>query len=193
MQDFDTAHMIYLIVLGTAVVFWFLATNRESLGKTMQQAMIWGLIFVGVLAGIGLWEDIRRTVMPMQTISDGGAVIELPRAPDGHYYLMAEVNGEPIRFVVDTGATDVVLRKEDAEAVGIDTRSLAYTGMASTANGVVRTAPVRLDRVDIGGMTDRNVRAVVNEGDLFESLMGMSYLQRYSSIEISGGKLILTR
>ncbi|RKF16938.1 TIGR02281 family clan AA aspartic protease [Roseovarius spongiae] len=192
MQDIDTANLVYLIVLGGAVVFWFIASNRQSLGKTMQHALLWGLIFIGVLAGIGLWDDIRRTVTPMQTVVSDG-VLELPRAPDGHYYLLANVNGAPIRFVVDTGASQVVLSAEDARAAGIDPDTLAYTGSASTANGIVRTASVRLDSFEVGGMRDTGVRAVVTEGELFESLLGMTYLQRFSNINIADGKLVLER
>lgn len=192
MNEFDNAQLIYLIVLGSAVVFWFVVSNRNSLGKTMQQAVLWGLIFVGVLAGIGLWEDIRRTVIPTQTVFSGG-VIELPRAPDGHYYLMAEVNGAPIRFVVDTGASQIVLSRKDAVAAGLDPETLNYFGTASTANGLVRMAAVRLDSFAVGDMHDSNLRAVVNEGELFESLLGMTYLQRFSKMQIANGVLVLER
>jgi aspartyl protease family protein len=58
---------------------------------------------------------------------------------------------------------------------------------------MVRTAPVRLDSIALGPIRDHDVRAVINEGDLDQSLLGMDYLQRFSSVEISGGRLILTR
>lgn len=192
MDDFDKAHLIYLIVLGLAVVSWFVATNREKLSTVVQQALIWGLIFVGVIAAVGLWDDIRQTVLPSQSITQGDH-IELPRHADGHYYLTAEVNGQPIRFVVDTGATDIVLTQEDALTAGLNPDDLIYTGRALTANGEVRTASVKLDTVAIGPISDTRVRAVVNEGELDQSLLGMSYLQRYSSVEITGGKLVLKR
>ncbi len=192
MDDFDTAHLIYLIVLGLAVVFWFVASNREKLGTVVQQALIWGLIFIGVIAAIGMWDDIRQTVMPSQNVTSDNR-IELPRHADGHYYLMANVNGAPIRFVVDTGATDIVLSQDDALKIGLHVDDLAYTGRALTANGEVRIAPVRLDTMTIGPIRDTSVRAVVNAGELEQSLLGMSYLQRYSSVQITGGKLVLTR
>lgn len=192
-SDFDPANLVYLIVLGSAVMIWFFAANRNSMGKTIQQAAVWGLIFIGVIAAVGLWDDIRATVAPRQTVSTDAARIELPRAPDGHYYLAAEVNGAPIRFVVDTGATDIVLSREDAVAAGLRPEDLNFTGQASTANGIVRTAPVRLDSISVEGLTDRGVRAVVNSGALRESLLGMGYLERFGSVEISGGRMILTR
>ena len=192
MEQFDFARLTYLIILGSAILLWFVAQNRASLGKLMQQALIWGLIFMGAIAVVGLWDDIRQSVRPMQSVVSGDR-IELPRAPDGHYYLMAEVNGATLRFVVDTGASQIVLSRRDAERAGIDTASLVYLGRAQTANGMVRTAPVRLDSIAVGPVRHEGVRAVVNEGELEQSLLGMDYLQRFSSIEITGGRLVLTR
>jgi aspartyl protease family protein len=95
--------------------------------------------------------------------------------------------------VVDTGATDIVLTKEDAARAGLDPDSLRYLGRAGTANGEVRTAYVRLNDVRLGDITDRDVAAVVNGGQMDQSLLGMGYLQRWGRIEIAGGELILTR
>ncbi|MCQ0092775.1 TIGR02281 family clan AA aspartic protease [Roseovarius sp. M141] len=174
-------------------MMWFFAANRHSMGKNLQQAAVWGLIFIGVIAAIGLWDDIRNTVAPTQSVSRDGTRIELPRAPDSHYYLDAQVNGAPVRFVVDTGASDIVLSRADAIRVGLHPDGLAFTGQANTANGMVRTAPVRLDSFVVGGVTDQDLRAVVNDGDLEESLLGMRYLQRFSNMQISNGTLVLER
>jgi aspartyl protease family protein len=193
MSGDDTASLIYLSLLGGAIVLWFFAQNRASLGKVTQQALVWALIFVGVIAAVGLWGHIRRTVTPAQSAIIEGDSIALPRAQDGHYYLTAQVNGAPVDFVIDTGATQIVLNKADATRAGLDTDELAYIGRAFTANGEVRTAPVRLEQIAIGPLIDRDVSAVVNEGDLGMSLLGMSYLQRFSSIEITGNRLVLTR
>ncbi|WP_439526264.1 TIGR02281 family clan AA aspartic protease [Roseovarius mucosus] len=192
MQDFDFARLTYLMILGSVLLVWFVAQNRASLGKLAQQALIWGLIFVGALAAVGLWEDIRQTVRPMQSVVSGDR-IEVPRAPDGHYYLTVEIEGVPVRFVVDTGASQIVLSQSDAERIGLDTKSLAYLGRAYTANGEVRTAPVRLESLAVGPVRHENLRAVVNQGEMGQSLLGMEYLQRFSSIEITGGRLVLTR
>ena len=189
----DTASLIYLAILGTAVVFWFLVQNRNSLGKVTQQALIWGLIFVGVIAVYGLWEDIQYTVNGQRASIVSSDSVTLPRAQDGHYYLEADVNGEPIQFVIDTGASQIVLAQKDAIRAGLNPDELQYYGRAFTANGEVRTAPVKLDNFKIGPFEDRNIGAVVNEGDLDQSLLGMDYLQRWNSVEISNGKMILRR
>jgi len=189
----DTARLIYLSLLGAAIVAWFFAQNRNSLGKTMQYAITWGLIFVGVIAAVGLWGDLRSTVNPAYRSNFGDNSVELSRAMDGHYYVLAQVNGKPVEFVIDTGATQIVLTQDDAARAGLSTENLAFVGRASTANGMIDTAPVRLDSFVIGPIEDRGIAASVNGGALDKSLLGMSYLERFSSVEISGGKMILTR
>ena len=86
-----------------------------------------------------------------------------------------------------------MLTQKDADRVGLATDALTYLGRANTANGEVRTAFVKLDQITLGTVTDRDVAAVVNQGTMEQSLLGMGYLQRWGRIEISGGQLILTR
>ncbi len=192
MENSDIARIAYLLLLLVAVGGYFVTQNRESLSKLAQQAAIWGLIFVGVLAGYGLWGDIQRGIAPRQQVLANGQ-IEIPRMFDGHFYLTAIVNGEQVEFVVDTGATDVVLTREDAARIGIDLDGLAYTGTANTANGVVRTARARVGEMRVGGIVDRDLRVLVNGGEMETSLLGMAYLRRFERIEIAEDVLILTR
>ena len=189
----DFARLIYLMLLVAALLFWFISQRRASLGKAMQMAMAWVFIFVGVIAMVGLWDDIRGTVAVTPRISVSDNRVEILRSPDGHYYATLIVEDKPLRFLVDTGASQVVLSHADAERLGIDTSALNYFGRAYTANGEVRTAPVKLGQVQLGGFTDQGVTAWVNEGDMAESLLGMDYLQRFSSIQIAGGTLVLSR
>ncbi|MBN9886646.1 retropepsin-like aspartic protease family protein [Salipiger abyssi] len=193
MTEFDYGHLAYLGLLGAVLVIWMFVQNRERLGQKLQYLAVWGLIFLGAIAAVGLWGDIRQTVMPSQAVFADEGRVELPRAPDGHYYVSLDINGVPTRFVIDTGATGMVLTQQDAERAGLDAEGLMFHGEASTANGIVRTAPVRLDEVALGPFTDRGVRAYVNGGTMQTSLLGMSYLQRFERLEISGGRLILER
>ena len=193
MGDYEIGRVIYLVILLVAVGSWVFVQNRNSLGKAAQMFAVWIFIFLGVIASYGLWDDIRQTVRPQQSVAQETGRVEVPRSRDGHYYLTLEVNGTPVEFLVDTGASQVVLNERDAERAGIDTKALAYLGRARTANGEVRTASVWIDEISLGGITDRNLRVWVNEGELEQSLLGMVYLQRWSSIEIRNGALVLTR
>lgn len=193
MTSDDMGQMIYLVVLLAAVGSWVFVQNRQSLGKTAQQLAIWALIFLGVIAAYGLWGDIRSTVAPRQAVMSDGGQISVPRSRDGHYYLTLQINEQPVNFLVDTGASEMVLNAESAARVGIETEDLAYLGRAMTANGEVRTARIKLDSVGLGGIVDRNVSAWVNEGALEQSLLGMGYLQRFSGLEIRNNELLLTR
>lgn len=189
----NMANLIYLVLLLAAVGAWFFVQNRQSIGKSLQQVAIWAFIFLGVIAGYGLWDDIRSTVRPQQSVLLESGRVEVPRARDGHYYLTVSVNGVPVDFLVDTGASQIVLNERDAERAGIDTGSLAYLGRARTANGEVRTAQVKVDEFSLGGIVDTNLTVWVNQGELDKSLLGMGYLQRWASIEIRDRMLILSR
>lgn len=191
MDGSETARLVYLVVLLTVVGGYFLIENRHRMGKVAQQAAIWGLIFLGVVAGVGLWDDVTRQVAPRESVMADGRV-EIPVAPDGHYYVTALVNGEKLRFVVDTGASDIVLTADDARRLGFDPDTLAFAGRAQTANGLVRTAPVTLDEITLAGFRDTRVPAVVNAGDLDTSLLGMRYLSRYR-ITLAGDRMTLAR
>lgn len=189
----SVASLMYLGLLAAVLLFWFITQNRASLGKTMQMAMAWVFIFIGVIAIVGLWDDIRSTVSPASKMTVSENEITVPRGVDGHYYLQLLINDTPVEFLVDTGASQIVLTKDDAERIGVDLNSLNFFGRALTANGEVRTAPTELDSVVLGPFHDRNLNAWVNEGDLDQSLLGMGFLNRFSSFTFQDGQMILRR
>lgn len=191
----DAASLIYLGLLALALIVAFVLASRGRMGAVLAQAALWVLIFLGVVAAYGLWPEIEGAIRPRQAavLTGDGAVVEVPRALDGHYYLQLDVNGAPVSFTVDTGATEIVLSRADARRAGIEPDALAYLGSALTANGQVRTARVVLEEVALEGVADRDVPAVVTDGELSGSLLGMTYLSRFSRIEIAGDRLILTR
>ena len=166
MDGDDYGRLIYLGLLLAAVAGWGLSEYRGRMGQGLRAFLAWGLIVVGLMAGYGLWQDIRHDVMPSQ-VAHADAV-EIPRAADGHYYITLMIDGQPMEFMADTGASGVVLSKADAERLGINLADLVYAGQSQTANGFV------------------------NEGDMDGSLLGMEYLSRYA-IEITGDQMILRR
>ncbi len=191
METADLPRLVYLGLLLAVIGGYFLIENRRRLGKTAQQAAIWALIFLGAVAIAGMWGDIRRGAQPAQ-VTVRGDRIDVPAARDGHFYVTAEINGANVLFVVDTGASDIVLTQRDAERAGLNPASLNYFGTAMTANGRVETAPVQLESFALGGVTESGIRAVVNGGELDTSLLGMSYLGRHE-VTISRDILTLRR
>ena len=188
----ELGRMAYLVLLLVAVGGFLLFELRARPGKTLRLAAAWAMIFLGVIALAGLWGDIRQAVAPQARMLEGGR-IEVPMGGDGHFHLTARVNGQPVRFVIDTGATTIALAEDDARRAGIDPDSLAYVGQARTANGMVQTATVMLDSLTIGEIAEYDVPAVVLRSDLDLSLMGMSYLSRFARVSIEGNRLILER
>lgn len=191
MDSETTGRLFYLLLLLAAVSGWILVEYRKRMGEALRTAAAWGLIFIGVMAGYGLWNDLRTDIAPQQMISEAGT-IEVPRAEDGHYYLTLQVNGTPVQFMADTGATNMVLSDRDARRVGIDPAELVYLGTAQTANGTVRTARVELPSVTLGPYSDQDFPAWVNQGEMSGSLLGMEYLSLYR-VEIAGDRMILRR
>lgn len=116
------------------------------------------------------------------------------RAQDGHYYFDTALNGASasIRMMFDTGATSVALRAEDAAQAGIDVSSLDYSIISHTANGTTTVAPVRLDSLQVGGITHRNVRATVSRpGRLGVSLLGQSFMSKLAGYRFEKDELVL--
>jgi aspartyl protease family protein len=122
------------------------------------------------------------------TTPSRGSVM-LSADPRGHFFADGAVNGVPVRFLVDTGATMVALPRRDADRLGIDYRR-GRREMIGTANGPVRVYNVKLDAVKIGGVELRNVDAMVVDGGLDMALLGMSFLNRVQ-MQRDGSTMIL--
>lgn len=189
-MDGDSAgRLIYLMLLLVAVGGWVMVEYRQRMGLALRTAMAWGLIFLGVAAGYGLWQDLRNDLLPRQMVTETGELV-IPRAADGHYYIDIDVDGTRLTMMADTGATSVVLSPADARRLGIAPESLIYTGQAMTANGTVRTARTTLQNVTLGPFTEKALPVWVNEAEMDVSLLGMDLLGRYR-IEIDRERMIL--
>ncbi len=117
--------------------------------------------------------------------------VTVQAARDGHFYVTAAVNGVDIRFLIDTGATAVVLSAGDAARVGLRPGSWEFTQLVETANGRVRLARTSLRTVRVGGLQVDNVMALVSNSGPRMSLLGMSFLQRLDRFEVRDRTLYL--
>lgn len=192
METIDFDRLVYLTVLVVAIGISVLA-SRPRLRDHLKPMLTWVGIFGVVTLGAGVWMSItsQNHLGVARTTASGDVII--PVRPDGHFETLLEINGQMIPFMIDTGASEMVLTKRDAEKLGFDLSKLVFMGAAQTANGIVTSAPVRLETVRLGPFHDTNVRATVNGGELFSSLLGMTYLRRFGSIEITPEAMILRR
>ena len=186
------AQLGYLGILAVVLVSYALVAMRGRIGTALRSLVLWALLITGTAAAYGLWESARFSIAATQ-VGDGQS-ITLRRGFDGHFQAVLTITGAngtptPIRFIVDTGATEMVLTRADAAKLGYPDSALNFLGTARTANGVTRTAQVRLPQVELEGHVSTRVRALVNEGELHSSLLGMGYLERFARIEIAGDTL----
>jgi aspartyl protease family protein len=169
-----------------SIAFWFMAivilvalyTFRDDLtviGGRVLGALVPGTPIAGRLSG----ESDPNTVV-------------IVRSNDGHFGVRAEVNGEPMALLVDTGASFVTLTPEDTRDIGIDPESLSYVVPIRTANGTIQTASIRIDEITIGPIRRESVRALVApEGALDQSLLGLSFLNTLDGYSVAGDRLVL--
>ncbi len=124
-----------------------------------------------------------------QFSSDDGS-IALNRAADGHFYADARINGNPVHMLIDTGASGIALSRDDARAAGLATAIGMNDVVGEGADGVVRGEYVKLDRVELGPLSASGLDAVVlNSGQ--QSLLGQSFLSKFSSVQIEGDRMVL--
>jgi aspartyl protease family protein len=119
---------------------------------------------------------------------NGFASREIPRAPDGHFYLDAQVNGAEVHFLIDTGASIVALTPTDAQRAGIALPSAR--AVAEGAGGAIEIIPVTIDRIAAGPLEARGVEGAVAH-ELPVSLLGQSFLSRVGTVQISGDRMVL--
>ena len=154
-----------------------------------MQKLIPFVIAAAVGVGVAAPRANEPSPRPTQQAGEGGET-RLDRSEDGHFYVEASVNDQPVRFLVDTGATGVALTIEDAERIGIEFTPGSFRVVGSGASGPVHGQNVMLDSVDVDGKAAADVRGAVIEG-LGVSLLGQAYLSQLEKVEISGDEMLL--
>lgn len=162
----------------------------------LKSAAAWVGIFVILFVGYsyhedlgGVWERLKSNLLPFAGTHHSDGSITFTRAEGGHFYVEALVNGTPIHFMVDTGATRIALTLQDAKRAGIDLDNLSYTEIIHTANGDTMAAPVYLNQFKIGPIVIKDLSASVNKNLSTRSLLGMNFLKKLKGFKIEGNRL----
>lgn len=174
-------------MLGWALRYLLVAIVAAAL-FAMLQGRDWSTVELAARQAAGDRSDQRASRGSAGRDADLEQIIHA--GPHGHFLVEAVVNGVPIDFMIDTGASHVVLTLEDARKLGLS-GNLNFTQRFQSANGVVRAAPVELRELRIGQFQLYDLEASVNGGPLPISLLGMSFLERLRSYEVARGRLTL--
>ena len=152
--------------------------------------MLERVLFVVTIAGgatLGVFWPLSRSETPA---ANSALELTLDRSADKHFYANANVNGHDIRFLVDTGASETALTEEDARKVGIAIDPQRYELLGQGASGIVRGQYVELKTIELGGIHERNAKAVVVQGATV-SLLGQPFLESIDEIVIRKGEMVL--
>lgn len=194
----DASALLLKVVIVVCAGGLLLAVFREHLSRVLEGLLFWSVI--GLLLAVAYayrvelqeaGERVLAELMPGRAATLGH-IVEVVRGKTGDFALQPSINGAKVPMVLDTGASSVVLTHDAARAAGLPLDMLNYSVNVDTANGRTRAAPVTLDKIAVGGLTERGVPALIAQpGQLKSSLLGMSFLNRLESWEVRGDKLRL--
>ena len=194
----DVGSLVLKIALVISVGGLVLGLFRENLSKALEATVFWAVVGLLLVVGYAYRFELRdvadRVIAELMPghVAGHGRDVQVVRGSNGDFAVAAHINGARIPMVLDTGASSVVLTQEAAKAAGLPLEVLNYTVNVDTANGRTRAAAVTLDRLAVGGLTERAVPALVAQpGQLKNNLLGMSFLNRLASWEVRGDKLRL--
>lgn len=189
-------------IVSTAVILFVIlynSLNSHGAYFVLSRITIWFCVFLVIITFYAFRfeliiakDRVLAVMMPSYNWSNKEGDIVIARSQDGHFYTEGIVNGKRLKFMIDTGASDVALTKKDAGKLGIDVNKLQFTKTYNTANGTSKAAPLRLETLAIGDKIFTNIEAHVTSGELDISLLGMSVLSRFYSFKINNDLLTLS-
>lgn len=180
--------MAMMLVLGS------LMARREPLAKLLTMALAWVAIFG---AGFVLftfrdnfgWVAQRLKAEAVGTPVEQGRETRIPMAIDGHFWVEAELNGKPVKFLIDSGATMTTIDRDTAMRVGVDV-SPQRDQFVRTGNGIIRVSSGRAEELQVGGISRRDVALQIAENDDL-NVLGMNFLSSLSRWGVEGRWLVL--
>ena len=197
MSDTDQALSLVYLILLIVLVGSGLAVRRAPIGQTLKMALAWVLIFGVGFAVFALRDDFRALGSRMLAELNGeadqqvkGGALRIRRARDSHFWVDGQVNGRPVRFLIDSGATVTTLTRDTAERAGVDS-SGGFGVMVNTANGPMMVERGRAERLSIGPIQREDLAVHVADvpGDI--DVIGMNFLSTLSGWSVEGPTLVL--
>jgi aspartyl protease family protein len=197
-SDYDWPWVLGLFGCLAIAARGLVAARSLKLSTTARYIALWAAIFA---VGVGLYVfrgdlisaglRVRSALVPGYAVADGARSMVISRAEDNAFYVMGEVDGAPVRFLIDTGATDIVLSPDDAARVGLAGAATRYAIPSETAGGVAFGAKATIDSLTVGSIRLTDVPCYINQQPMRTSLLGMPFLKRLDSFEVRGDQLFL--
>lgn len=180
--------MAMMLVLGSLMV------RREPVAKMLKMGMAWVVIFAAGFVLFTFRDNFGWVAQRLKAEAVGTPVAEghetrIPMAIDGHFWVQAEVNGTPVKFLIDSGATMTTIDRSTASRAGIEVSS-QQDQFVRTGNGIIRVSSGRAEEIEIGGITRRGVGVQVAENDDL-NVLGMNFLSSLSRWGVEGRWLVL--
>lgn len=197
----DIAALVSLTLVGTLVMSGF-ASGRLRISTLIRQALLWACIFIGLIVSYEFRFELKDMTTrvtadifpgaPVSIIDSNGNISVELRRTGSSFRTTGSVNGEETSFIVDTGATTVVLTTKTASLAGIDVDQLQFIIPVATANGMTNAARAELASISIGGIQRSDLTVLVAaKGTLFDNLLGLTFLDTLSGYDVRGRRLVL--
>jgi aspartyl protease family protein len=194
----DWAWIVRDVGLVAVVSTGILTAGRFRWAEKARHAAIWVGIVAVLLLGVayrgeleGVAQRVRSEFAPAFPVATGAHELVVTQDDGGGFFVIGQVNGQPVRFLIDTGASDTVLSPADARRLGVDVAALHFDHVAETANGPGYGAPFTASTLAVGPIKFANVPMAINQSPMNNSLLGMTFLRRLDSFEVRGSKLFL--
>jgi len=198
--EYARLDIVRLVAILAFVSSGLIFARQIKFGEVVRNISIWTGLAAIILVGYTFRTELEAVyyrvggeLVPSHAIATDDDGLVITASADGHFYVDGRANGQRVRFMIDTGASSIVLSPQDASRIGIDLGELPFVQRFQTANGIGYGAPYRLDRLSIGSFQFADTAVSINGADMGTSLLGMAFLERLESFEIRGGKLYLRR
>lgn len=185
-------------VMLLAIVGASLVRLRMRPHEALRNILLWGVIAAVLALGYSfrddltsLWTRVRANFAPGYPVQTSPHEMVVSQSEDGGFYVMGQVNGQVVRFLADTGSSDIVLSPQDAKRLGVDLSALKFVIPSETANGVGRGASYKASSLEVGPVRLEDAPMQVNQAPMSASLLGMTFFKRLDSFQVKDGKLYM--
>jgi aspartyl protease family protein len=166
--------------------------------RHLRHAAIWAAVVAAMALVVAYRDELAGVPQHLRLAFSAGDPVQtakheitIPQDEDGGFAVVGAVNGQRVRFLVDTGSSETVLSPDDARRLGVDVDRLSYDDKAETANGTGHGARFTARRLEVGPIAADGFRMTINQAPMSSSLLGMSFLNRLESYEVRDRRLIL--